>query len=125
VDHQVRRAIALLERFTHDQHVGDLCRVSFAAVKRCRDEANAAQGFDQPESAERLHCICSELNAGADWGELWRLFVDLDAEAKSQQACCQREPANAGADDRDVSFLCRHRFPFGCEIDAPVRHWIG
>src|SRR5262252_7182216 len=43
VDHQIRRAIALFERFPHDQHVGDVSRVPLTAVKCCWDEAKAAQ----------------------------------------------------------------------------------
>jgi hypothetical protein len=62
----------------------------------------------------RLHCVRRELNAGTNRCELRGLFVDLDAEAKSQQACCYREPANTSADDRNASSLCRRCFLLRC-----------
>src|SRR5580658_9900601 len=80
VDHQIRSAVALLERLTHNQNVGDPCRVPLSAVESCRRETLAAQRFDQPEPPERLHGVGGELNASADWSELCRLLIDLDLE---------------------------------------------
>src|SRR5262249_54624889 len=113
------------------KQVGVFSGAPLTPVKCPGHEAIAAKAFDKASPAKRLHCIHRELNAGPDWGELRRLLVDLDAEAKSQQACCCREPANASADDRDASFLCRHCFQparfscckQSCESLQQVRNW--
>ena len=77
-------------------------------MKGRRRETLAAQRFDQPEPAERLHGVRGELNAGADRSELCRLLVDLDLKAQPYQARRRRESAYAGANDRDAGFFRRH-----------------
>ena len=67
--------------------------------------ASALIGVDQAEMLQHPERIGPELNAGADFLELGRLFDDLRRDALALQRQSGGQPADAAADDQDLFVL--------------------
>ncbi len=64
----------------------------------------------EPEIAEHVHRVGADLDAGADFAELWRLLVDLHVVTSLHQAGYCGKSAKTRAGDKD--FLWNHFFCF-------------
>jgi hypothetical protein len=87
---------------TAEDHVElDFAGAPVAVVPRARIKRLLAQSLLQPQSAQHLHRVAADLDAGADPGELRRLLVHRDVDTHAPQCRGGCKPAHAGADDRD------------------------
>ncbi len=97
----VRRAVCLprdrLERLAEAQP---------PFVEGDRHDAQRLEGVAQelvlePERAQHLDAVRSDLQPGADLFELWRALIERDLDAALAQRAGRRQAADAGADDDD------------------------
>src|SRR4051812_15188084 len=70
------------------------------------------------------HAVRRDVDAGADFAERGRLFVDRNAEALRQQRVGGEQAADTAADDGDVRLALRHGHTFnfgtmGAAMDLP------
>ena len=71
---------------------------------------NFSEGRFQAEGKKDAGAIRADLDAGANFLELVRLFVNLDINAALEQGQRRGQSTNAGADDGDI-FRCAHGRP--------------
>src|SRR6185437_1471995 len=88
----------------------DFTGAPVAVVPGARIERLAAHARFEPEPAQHLHGVATDLDAGAEPGELARLLIYGHVDADPPQRRRGRKTAHAGADDRNVERLC-HLFP--------------
>src|ERR1700741_5386292 len=100
-----RRAVARLDLPAERMVVGHLAGIGVAVERACGRMANLPQPVLDAEPAMHLHRIRALLDAGADAGERLGLLVDDRLDEEFAQRGRNREPADAGADDRDFELL--------------------
>ncbi len=112
---QIGRAELRLRALAEDHVELDVAALPVAVIPGARIERPAAHPLLEAELAQHLHRVAADLDAGAEPRELLRLLVDRDRGADPAQRGGGREPAHAGADDRDVEW-------FGHSSPAPVSY---
>src|SRR5262249_26452026 len=71
---------------------------------------NLSERRFQAEREQDARAVRTDLDAGADFPELIRLLVNLNVDAALEQGKGRRQPADAGADDSDMSRLLHGDF---------------
>jgi hypothetical protein len=67
-----------------------------------RPHLDFGEGRFQAERKQDARAVGADLDAGADFLELARLFVNLDVDAALEQGQRRAQSADAGADDKDM-----------------------
>ena len=91
-----------------------------------RHDPGAHEGWFEAETRELGHAVWHDVDADADFADFACGFEDAAGNARMVESECEREAADAGADDEDVSVgRCGHGgiladFP-GAQIVSGVR----
>ena len=109
---KVRRAVALLVLLAQRQAVQQLAVVEAAELERLGPHRQRLESGAQIEPIEHLHRVGAHLDACTDLAEHRRLLGHAHAMAALQQRGRSGQPAEAGADDRDVQAR-RHGYASG------------
>ena len=98
---QIRRAKLPFGALAKNHVELDVAGAPVAVVPGTRIEGLRAQPRFQAQSAQHLHRVAADLDPGPDPRELRGLLVDGDVDTYPSECRCGREPAHAGADDRN------------------------
>ena len=108
---QIRRAKLPFGGFAEDHVELDVAGAPIAVVPGTRIEGLLAHFSFKPEFAQNLHGVAADLDSGAQSRKLRGLLVDRYLDADPPERRGGRQPAHAGADNRNPERPC-HRFTF-------------
>ena len=106
VDLVVGRAVETLVLGGERELLDDLRGIVEAEHVGCGADRHGRDRFADAEMGKHVHGVGAELDAGADLAQLRCLLVDLDVEARLQQAGRRRQSADSGT--RDKYLFARH-----------------
>src|SRR5262249_48328828 len=103
MQHEMRRAEPLHVLVAEIEPVPGFAGAPVPQLAPLRPNLNASKGRLQYKRKQNARAVGADLDTGADFLELARLFVDFDVDAALEQRKRRGQSANAGADDSDFS----------------------
>src|SRR5258707_8626893 len=99
---KVRRAKPLHVLVAEIEPVPGFAGAPVPQLAPLRPDLNLGEGRFQAERKQNARAVGADLDAGADFLELVRLFVDLDIDAALEQGKRRSQSTDPGADDGDI-----------------------
>ena len=102
VQHEMRRAESLDAFVAEIEPVPGFAGAPVPQLAALRPNLHVGEGRFQAEGKQDASAIGANLDAGADFLELVRLFVNFNIDAALEQGKRRGQPTDAGADDNDL-----------------------